>query len=42
LFGLTIAGFMLLILRWHASNCRNDSAEVERLLAIARNDKAHG
>ncbi len=42
LFGLTIAGFMWLILRWHAHNCLHDRAEVDRLLAIARNDKAHG
>jgi len=42
MFGLVIAGFMLLIKRWHARNCREHGAEVERLLAIARNDKAHG
>ena len=42
LFGLTIAGFMWLILQWHTHNCTHDSAEVLRLLAIARNDKAHG
>ena len=42
LFGLTIAGFMWIIRRWHARNCREHAAEVQRLLAIARNDKAHG
>jgi len=42
LFGLVIAGFMLVIQRWHARNCRDHGAEVNRLLAIARNDKAHG
>ena len=41
-FGLTIAGFMWLIRRWHAHNCRVHSAEVEHLLDIARNDKSHG
>jgi MFS family permease len=42
LFGLVIAGFMFIIKRWHARNCRDHSVEVNRLLAIARNDKAHG
>jgi len=42
MFGLTIAGFMWVIKRWHARNCREHAVEVERLLAIARNDKAHG
>jgi LPLT family lysophospholipid transporter-like MFS transporter len=42
LFGLTIAGVMYLIKRWHAHNCVAHSHEVERLLAIARNDNAHG
>ena len=42
LFGLVIAGFMWVIKRWHARNCREHGTEVERLLAIARNDKAHG
>jgi len=42
LFGLVIAGFMLLIQRWHARNRREHGPEVDRLLAIARNDKAHG
>jgi MFS transporter, LPLT family, lysophospholipid transporter len=38
-FGLTVAGMMLLIRRWHATNCVNHRDEVERLLAIARTDK---
>ena len=42
MFGLVIAGFMWLIRRWHARNCRQHAEEVNRLLAIARNDKAHG
>ncbi len=42
LFGLVIAGFMFIIKRWHARNCRDHGGEVDRLLAIARNDKAHG
>ena len=41
-FGLTIAGFMWLIRRWHAYNCRVHTAEVEHLMDIARNDKSHG
>jgi MFS family permease len=41
-FGLVIATFMLLIKRWHANNCVQCGDEVKRLLAIARNDKAHG
>jgi MFS family permease len=41
-FGLVIAGFMWLIRRWHAFNIRHRGAEVNRLLDIARNDKAHG
>jgi len=42
LFGLVIACFMYVIKRWHARNCREHGTEVSRLLAIARNDKAHG
>ena len=42
MFGLVIAGFMWLIRRWHARNCHQHAEEVNRLLAIARNDKAHG
>ncbi len=42
MFGMVIAGFMLVIKRWHAHNCAKHGDEVNRLLAIARNDKAHG
>ena len=38
LFGLVVAGIMELIRRWHAGNLRHHHEEVERLLAIARND----
>jgi MFS transporter, LPLT family, lysophospholipid transporter len=41
-FGLIVAGFMLLIKRWHASNQVKHAAELERLLQIARNDNSHG
>ena len=41
-FGVVIAGFMYVIKRWHANNCVVHAVEVDRLLAIARNDKAHG
>ena len=41
-FGVVIAGFMWLIRRWHARNLVQHSDEIDRLLAIARNDKAHG
>ena len=41
-FGLVIACFMWLIRRWHAHNCVQHRAEVEHLLAIARNDNQHG
>jgi MFS family permease len=41
-FGLLIAGFMWLIRRWHARNLTQHHEEIDRLLAIARNDKAHG
>ena len=41
-FGIVIAGFMWLIKRWHESNCRNHTTEVENLLALARNDNSHG
>ncbi len=37
-FGLTVAGAMALIRRWHQRNCVLHGAEVERLLAIARTD----
>jgi hypothetical protein len=38
IFGVTVAGAMLLIARWHASNLVNDREELERLLEIARCD----
>ncbi len=38
-FGLVIAGFMWIIKRWHARNCRVYHVEVEHLLYIARTDK---
>jgi len=41
-FGLVVAGFMWLIMRWHANNCIHHRAEVEHLLQIARNDNLHG
>lgn len=42
LFGVVVAGFMWLIKRWHARNCRDHREEVEHLLDIARNDNVHG
>ena len=42
IFGLIVAGVMWLIKRWHASNQIHHSAELERLLNIARNDNLHG
>jgi len=41
-FGLLVAGFMWLIKRWHANNCKRYPEEVEHLLEIARNDNLHG
>jgi MFS family permease len=40
-FGITIAGFMWVIRRWHARNCVAHAAEIERLLVIARSDGSH-
>jgi MFS family permease len=40
-FGVLIAGFMWLIQRWHAYNCKHHGVEVQRLLEIARNDNLH-
>ena len=40
-FGIVVAGFMLIIKRWHESNLRKYPEEVEHLLAIARSDKHH-
>ena len=41
-FGLVVATVMWLIKRWHASNCIRHRAEVDHLIAIARNDNLHG
>ncbi len=41
-FGLTVAGVMWLIHRWHKSNCIHHRAEVQHLMDIARNDNLHG
>jgi LPLT family lysophospholipid transporter-like MFS transporter len=38
IFGLTVAGMMELIRRWHGHNTRTHRDEVNRLLAIARSD----
>ncbi len=42
MFGLLVAGMMLVIKRWHASNLVHHSQELARLLHIARNDNLHG
>ena len=41
-FGALVAGFMWVIKRWHARNCRDHSVEVQHLLDIARSDHSHG
>jgi MFS family permease len=41
-FGLVVAGFMWLIKRWHARNCREHAADIANLLEIARHDNMHG
>ena len=41
-FGLVIASVMWMIKRWHARNCVVHKDEIERLIAIARNDNLHG
>ena len=41
-FGLIVAAVMWRIKLWHASNCIKHRAEVDHLLAIARNDNLHG
>ncbi len=41
-FGVVVASTMLLIYRWHQSNCKRHKAEIEHLLHIARNDNLHG
>lgn len=42
MFGLLIAGMMLMIKRWHASNLVHHRAELDRLMNIARHDELHG
>ena len=39
IFGLLVAGFMYLIGRWHKSNLVHHTAELDRLLAMAKSDK---
>ena len=41
-FGLLVAGFMWLIKRWHARNCRDHAEDIANLLEIARHDNMHG
>jgi MFS family permease len=41
-FGLLVAGFMWLIMRWHQHNQRHHGVELGRLLEIARRDDLHG
>src|SRR3954467_3271149 len=41
-FGLVVASIMLLIQRWHRSNCEKYPEEIEHLLSVARHDKVHG
>lgn len=41
-FGLVISGTMLVIYRWHQSNCIKHKDEVEHLLEHARHDNTHG
>jgi len=36
-----VAGIMILIQRWHRSNCVNHADELEHLLRIARHDNLH-
>jgi hypothetical protein len=40
-FGLVVAGIMLLIHRWHRSNCVKYPDELEHLLRVARHDTVH-
>ncbi len=39
LFGLLVAGFMYVIGRWHKSNLVHHTAELDRLLAMAKSDR---
>jgi hypothetical protein len=38
IFGFVVAGIMEVIRRWHQRNLRVHSAELDRLMAIARSD----
>ena len=40
-FGVLVAGFMLLIQRWHKSNCIHHKEQVDHLMHIARSDNSH-
>ena len=41
-FGIVVAGVMLVIQRWHASNLVKHKEEVDHLLEVARHDNTHG
>ena len=41
-FGLIVAGFMWLIMKWHRYNQEHHKVELDRLLEIARRDDLHG
>ena len=41
-FGMIVAGFMWVIKRWHAYNCRVHAADIAHLLEVARHDNVHG
>jgi len=41
-FGLVVAVIMLVIMRWHQSNCIKYPEEIEHLLQVARHDHVHG
>jgi len=41
-FGLLVASFMWLIMKWHANNLLHHGVELERLQEIARRDDLHG
>jgi ABC-type nickel/cobalt efflux system permease component RcnA len=41
-FGLIVAGFKWVIMKWHQHNLRHHGAELDRLLEIARRDDLHG
>src|SRR3954464_12908700 len=41
-FGVVVASIMMVIQRWHRSNCVQHKDEVDHLLEIARHDNVHG